>query len=77
MWGEAAINIDGTPTRDEYITHVNDDIQAIGKYLLNATSCRPDQFGQSGDETHVADFPINLRGRTSRWDGSRRARRIT
>jgi hypothetical protein len=63
MWGEAVINNDGTPTKKyDFIKNANHDIQAIGKYLLNATSLRSYQFGQGGDETHTADSPIRFEG---------------
>jgi hypothetical protein len=65
MWGggEAIIDFDGNPTKKyEQMKRVNQNTQAIGKYLLNATSLRSYQFGQGGDETNAGDFPIRFEG---------------
>lgn len=62
-WGEAIINYDGTPTpKYEMITRVNHDVQAIGKYLLHATSTSTFQYGQDGDHTNTGKLPIRFDG---------------
>lgn len=62
-WGDAIINFDGTPTRQyEEVQRINRDVQAIGKYLLPATSVTAFEFGQPGDHTHTGDDIVRFEG---------------
>lgn len=64
MWGTAIINADGTKTRQyEEIKRINQDVQAIGKYLLKATSESVFEYGQPGDLTNTGGAnPVSFSG---------------
>ncbi len=56
-WGPAIINFDGSPTPQyEEVKHINHDVQAIGKYLLRATSTGVSAVVQGGT-TRAASRP--------------------
>lgn len=62
-WGDAVINVDGTPTRQyEEVQRINRDVQAIGKYLLPATSVAAFEFGQPGDQTNTGADIVRFEG---------------
>jgi hypothetical protein len=62
-WGEAVIDFDGTPTTQyDEVTRVNRDVQAIGRYLLPATSTQVVQRAGELDGTGVCSGGLDFEG---------------
>jgi hypothetical protein len=62
-WGTAIIQLDGTRTHQyDEVKRINRDVQAIGKYLLQAKSTSVQEIGQPGDTTHTGKDAFTFDG---------------
>lgn len=62
-WGTAIIQLDGTRTHQyDEVKRINHDMQAIGKYLLKATSTAVFEYGQPGDLTNTGKDIVRFDG---------------
>ncbi len=62
-WGTAIINLDGTRTHQyDEVKRINHDVQAIGKYLIDATSTDVFEYGQPGDRTDTGKDSVRFDG---------------
>jgi hypothetical protein len=62
-WGTAIIQLDGTRTHQyDEVKRINRDVQAIGKYLLKATSTAVQEIGQAGDTMNTGKDAFTFDG---------------